>query len=216
MTRMSYEKAVMAAFRGHPTRPRLFREEALEILKQVTGQDFGWNAEAWSEWLEDHPYNRKIWHDAFWQAYQGRRLALICLQSPREEEIFNPTPHQVKAAVERLDGEWVYTLILRSSFATLMMWSAEDNRVAVAFSRHAEEGKPPFQAWMLDTDVDNPDELTSIRKTKTEMVRKRCETVAKAAAAEVAAYFVEHDRLPHGFRWTEDVTPFLLVTNGSP
>jgi hypothetical protein len=91
----------MASFKGQHLRPRLFRGEALEILKQVTGQDFGWDAAAWSEWLDNHQYKDKIWHDAIWQAYRGRRLVL--LQIPGDEELFDPTVEQVKDAIEHLN-----------------------------------------------------------------------------------------------------------------
>jgi hypothetical protein len=33
----------------------LTKEKALIVLKQTTGQDFGYDVKAWSSWFKDHP-----------------------------------------------------------------------------------------------------------------------------------------------------------------
>jgi hypothetical protein len=96
------------------------------------------------------------------------------------------------------------------------MWSAEEDRVVVTCSGYLGKKRTPFSAILLDPEVDDPEGMIAFRVTTTEDVKRRCETMTKAAAAEVAAYFVEHDRLPQGFHWTQDVTPFWLVTDIHP
>jgi hypothetical protein len=41
-----------------PEGPREYlpREQALEFLKRLSGEDFGYDVERWREWIRKHPY----------------------------------------------------------------------------------------------------------------------------------------------------------------
>jgi len=187
---------------------RLYKGEALEILRQVTGQDFGWGAAGWTKWLDTHPIEDKVWRNAIWESYRGHRLALIHFPYHHAEEIFKPTAIQVQDAIEHIDTGEPPILILRSSFGSLLMSSAPEDRVTVTFSGNRGCLRKSLSARLLDMDIDDPEGLQTYQVGKHETTRRRCETVPRAIAIEVAMHFVEHDRLPKGFHWTEDVASF--------
>jgi hypothetical protein len=201
----SHKQKVIASLGGHGGIGKLYRGEALEILKKVTGQDFGWDAAAWAQWLDAHPYKDRVWHDAIWESYRGQRLVLVHFPY---HDTFNPTVVQVKDAIEHIGTGDPPILFLRSSLGSLSMCSAPGDRVTVTFSSNGGCLRKSFSSSLLDMNVDEPESVVTFQVGKSDVTRKRCETVAKAAAIEIAVRFVEHNALPTGFRWTRDVTPF--------
>ena len=211
MTRFtSNKKAVIAYLDGYPGTPRIFKEEALGILQRVTGQDFGYDTDAWARWLDEHKYDDRIWGREIRQILAGpRKPVLICFGKSHTEELFDPTTQQVESSVEALDGHNCLGLALHSStIGTILMWGGRDERVTLSFLERLGRRKSTLQARLIDNNVGDPDRAIAVQIGKRETFKKLRETVTIAVANEVAVHFLQNDTLPKGFHWTQDVTAF--------
>jgi hypothetical protein len=205
----SDEQVIIASLKkGHAGKPMVFREEARQILVELTHQDFGYDTDLWVQWLDNHKYPSREWRSTVYKILNDRKTLLISYRFSNSEATPNPTRTDLETAVSNLDGITSYGMSLRNKIGMLSIWGGKDERVLVIFQGEDKTEYLAFQAKLLDSNVSDPDKEIAFLINDVETSVPRRETVSKITATQIALFFNEYNRLPKELNWTNDISAF--------